>query len=103
MTDIVYTRTERTWLTLIAIFCFSGLNGVFVYTLLWQPATITAALENPVSAVFMVESLLLVGVLAYLFSRWGVSRVHWGWFVFLSLLGGLAFSIPAVLLLRKQR
>ncbi len=45
-----------------------------------------------------MEALVLVAALGYLFGRWGVSRLGWGWFVFLSLLGSLAFAIPVALL-----
>ncbi len=54
------------------------------------------------AAVFMVEALVLVGVFAYLFERWEVSRLGWGWFVFLSLLGSMAFAIPVVLLFPRR-
>lgn len=67
-----YTNTERFWLAALGVFGF------------------------------IVEALVLVGVFAYLFKRWGVSRLGWGWFVFLSLLGSIAFAIPVVLLYRRQ-
>lgn len=41
-------------------------------------------------------------VLAYLFRRWGVSRIPWPWFVLLSLVGSLLFALPAVLLWTDQ-
>ncbi len=62
----------------------------------------TAAWTNPLAAAFMVEAMVLVGVFAYLFQRWGVSRLGWGWFVFLSLLGSMAFAIPVVLLFPRR-
>jgi hypothetical protein len=65
---------------------------------LLHPDTLQAALTNPVAAAFIIEALVLVGVFAYLFRKWGVTRLQWGWFVFLSLLGSMAFAIPAVLL-----
>ena len=42
------------------------------------------------------------GVFAHLFDRWGVSRLGWGWFVSLSLLGSRAFAIPIVLLFPRR-
>ena len=59
-------------------------------------------LTDPPAAAFIVEALALVGVLAYLFERRGVSRLGWGWFVVLSLLGSLAFVIPVVLLFPRR-
>ncbi len=99
---ICYTHTERFWLAALGVFGFIAVNGAFVYGLLFQPDALTAVLTNPLAAAFMVEALVLVGVFAYLFKRWEVSRLGWGWFVFLSLLGSIAFAIPIVLLYRRQ-
>lgn len=93
-----YTRRERFWLWALAAFGFLGLNGAFVYGSLVRPGLLESALSNPVAVAFIAEALILVAVLAYLFARWGVSRLAWGWFVLLSLLGGLAFAIPVALL-----
>ncbi len=95
---IDYTLTERFWLASLGEFGFLVVNGAFAYGLLFQPNALTDALTNPLAAAFIVEALVLVGVFAYLFQRWGVSRLGWGWSVFLSLLGSMAFAIPVVLL-----
>ena len=99
---IEYTRAERSWLMALGAFGFLAVNGAFAYGLLFQPDALKAALTNPVAAAFIVEALVLVGVFAYLFERWGVSRLGWGWFVFLSLLGNMAFAIPVVLLFPRR-
>ena len=99
---ICYTKTERFLLGALGVFGFVVVNGAFVYGMLFQPDTMTAAWTNPLAAAFMVEALVLVGVFAYLFERWGVSRLGWGWFVVLSLLGSMAFAIPVVLLFPKR-
>ena len=99
---ICYTHTERFWLAALGAFGFFVVNGAFVYGLLFQPDAMTAAWTNPLAAAFIVEALVLVGVFAYLFERWEVSRLGWGWFVFLSLLGSMAFAIPVVLLFPKR-
>ncbi len=99
---ICYTKTERFWLAALGVFGFFMVNGAFVYGLLFQPDAMTAAWTNPIAAAFMVEALVLVGVFAYLFERWEVSRLGWGWFVFLSLLGSMAFAIPVVLLFPRR-
>jgi hypothetical protein len=85
----------------LGAFGFLAVNGAFAYGLLYQPDALKAALTNPVAAAFIVEALVLVGVFAYLFERWG-GRLGWGWFVFLSLLGSTAFAIPVVLLLPRR-
>jgi len=95
---VEYTSGERTALTIIAVIGAVGLNGVFLYGLFVRPELIMAVLTNPVACAFVIEALVLTGLLAYLLDKWGVSRVHWGWFVLLSLAGGLAFALPVVLL-----
>jgi len=60
-------------------------------------------MANPIAAAFMAEALVLVGVFAYLLCKWRVSRLSWGWFVFLSLLGSMAFALPIALLWRGKR
>ena len=99
--EVTYNAHERFWLWVLGIFGLVGINGAFGYGLL-HPDVLEAALRNPVAAAFMVEALVLVGVFAYLLGKWGVSRLKWGWFVFLSLLGSLAFAIPVVLLFPRR-
>lgn len=99
--EVRYSRGERFGLWTLAVFGLLGVNGAFIYGLLVQPDALRAAMTNPIAAAFMIEALVLVGVLAYLFTKWRVSALHWGWFVFLSFLGSLAFSIPVALLFRR--
>ncbi len=96
--DLAFTPGERLGLWLVAAFGFVVLNGLFVFGLVARPGALSAAQHNPVAAAFMIEALVLVGLLAWLLARLGASRLHWGWFVALSMLGGLAFAIPVVLL-----
>lgn len=96
--DIVYSRHERFWLVVLALFGFVGLNGAFLYGMFARPDAVADAMANPVALAFMLEAFVLVGVLAYLLTRWGLTRLHWGWFVALSVAGGIAFALPVVLL-----
>jgi hypothetical protein len=99
-----YTHGERLWLWALAAFGLLGVNGVFLWTLFARPEIMREALANPITIAYSVEALALVAALAWLFRKWGVSRVGWGWFVVLSLLGSLAFAIPVALLFpRKER
>lgn len=93
-----YSRRERFWLWCLAVFGFFAVNTAFLYGLLFEPDLLLAALTNPVSAAFVVEALVLMGVFAYLLTKWGVGRLRWWWFVVLSLLGSMAFALPIVLL-----
>ena len=99
---IDYTATEQFWLAALGVFGFLAVNGAFAYGLLLQSDALTAALTNPLAAAFIVEAMVLVWVFAYLFERWGMSRLGWGWFVLLSLLGSMAFAIPVVLLFPRR-
>lgn len=96
---IDYSPRERFWLWMLCLFGFAAANGAFVYGLLFRPNALADAMANPIAAAFMAEALVLVGVFAYLLRKWGVSRLSWGWFVFLSLLGSMAFALPIVLLM----
>ena len=60
-------------------------------------------MSNPLALAFISEALVLVGVVAYLLSKWGVSRMSWQWFVILSLLGSIAFALPVVLLWNRGK
>ena len=99
---IEYSPVERFWLAALGVFGFLAVNGAFIYGLLFQPDALMNALTNPLAAAIVAEALVLVGVFAYLFQRWGVSRLGWGWFVFLSLLGSMAFAISIVLLYPRR-
>ncbi|HSQ59622.1 MAG TPA: hypothetical protein VLT84_04235 [Acidobacteriota bacterium] len=96
-----YSSTERFWLSALAIFGFVAVNGAFFYGLFARPGSLSDALTNPISLAFLVEALLILAALAYLLGKWGVARLSWRWFLFLSLLGSMAFALPAVLLWRR--
>ena len=95
---IQYSLRERACLWAIAIIGLLGLNGAFLYGVLFIPNAMADAMQNPISLAFMFEAVLRVGMLAYLMTRWKVGRLSWRWLVALSLLGGLAFAIPIVVL-----
>lgn len=93
-----YSPTERAFFIALAILCGAGLNGIFLWASLMHPDWMSAAMQNPVSLAFMLEALIMTGVLAYLLRRWQVSRLHWALFVALALAGGIGFALPVVLL-----
>lgn len=97
-----YTRGERLWLWALAAFGLIGVNGVFLWMLFARPEIMREALANPITLAYSAEALALVAALAWLFRKWGVSRVGWGWFVVLSLVGSLAFAIPVALLFPRK-
>ena len=100
---VAFSSRERLWLSTVAAAGLVVLNGVFIYALVLRPEWLSDAQTNPVSLAFMVEALVMTGVLAYLLRKWRVSDVSWGWFVVLALLGGLAFAVPVAALWRSKR
>lgn len=96
--DLRYGPTERLVLWTLAAVGFVGVNGAFLYGLIAVPGAYAEAMSNPIAVAFMAEAFLLVALLAYLLTRWGVARLGWGWFVGLSLLGSILFALPVVLL-----
>lgn len=101
--EIEYTRGEKIALISLGAVGIIALNMVFIYTLLFQPELVLQAHTNPVSAVFIAEAILLMGFFAYFLQKWGVTRLGWGWFVVLSILGSMAFALPVVLLWPKKK
>ena len=97
-----YTARERAILWTIALAGFLALNGVFLYGTFTEPAMLDAAMSNPLSMVFLVEALILTGVLAYLLQKWKVTRLPWVGFVVLALVGSLAFALPVAILWRRR-
>lgn len=95
-------RRSRYVLAGVAIVGLFGLNGVFVYHALLQPEALAAAIRNPISLVFMLEAFLLVAFATWWIRLVGLERPGWLSFVVLSLAGGLAFSLPAFLLLHLR-
>jgi hypothetical protein len=97
------SRGERLALVALAIVGGAGLNGVFLYVVFARPDLLERALGDPIAWALMIEALLVTGLLAWTFVRLRGSRLAWGWFVVLSLAGGLAFGIPVALLVGDRR
>ena len=97
-----YSRVERLWLMVLGAVGLFGINGVFLWSLYARPGALDDALSNPLALAFVVEAMLLVVTLAWLFRKWGLTRMGWGWFVLLSVLGSLAFAIPVALLFPRR-
>ena len=93
-----FSQHERFWFVVVGVVGMIGLNGLFVYGLMYRRDAIQEALRNPIALAFILEAFVVMGLVAWVFGRWGRNRLGWGWIVVLCLIGGLAFGIPAVLL-----
>ena len=69
-------------------------NNMFVYATLHSANGCGAVSHNLLASSFLVDALVAVAVLAWFFAVRPIGRVQWYWFVVMSLLGGLAFSLP---------
>jgi hypothetical protein len=69
-------------------------NGIFIRWFLIEDHGVAAVLQNRLAVAFMLEALLLLVLFAVRIARAPAGRLGWKWFVALSLLGGLAFSVP---------
>lgn len=98
----VYSARERATLATIAAAAAVSLNAVFLYGLFAEPAMVRAAMANPLALVFVIEALVLTGLLGYLLRKWQVTRLPVGWFVVLALAGSLAFAVPIAVLWRAE-
>ena len=97
------SRLRPADLTLLLVAAFGMIvpNGLFVYWLLDFDG-IAAVADNPLALAFIIDAFMAMGLLAWLFAVRPPGRFGWPWFVGLSLLGGLGFSIPFYLWLNHR-
>lgn len=95
-------RPYRPLLWGMAVIGFFGLNGIFLYFALFDPVVMVDALQNPISAVFVLEAFLMLAFVAWLIRLSELKRPGWLSFIVMTLVGSLAFSVPAWLLLHLR-
>lgn len=103
MDAIEQFRAHRPLLWGVSVVGLFGVNGVFLYYALSQPGMMMGALRNPISAAFIGEALLMTALLAWIVGVSNVEKPGWGLFILFSLMGSLAFSVPAFLLLHLRK
>ena len=81
------------WLVFLAVLGLFAPGGLFLYWLLNDYSSLSAALSDRMALGFFLDLLIATFLLAYLFARKPLGPVRWPWFIALSLLGTLAFSI----------
>ena len=82
------------WLLVVAIFGLVVPNGLFVYLLFAEFNGFGAVLHDKLALAFILDALLALVVLTVYFARRPIGPVAWHWFVVLSFVGGLGFSLP---------
>lgn len=92
-------RPIRPLLLALAILGFVGINGPFLYFALVDRATLWEAMNNGMALVFIIEAFLLMFLLAFLIAKMGWRNPGWKFFIAMSIIGSLAFSVPLQLYL----
>ena len=86
---------RQQWVLLgVALFGLFVPNNMFLYASFHDHNGCGSIAHNLLASSFMLDAFLAMGVLAYLFAVRPLGPVRWYWFVLLSVLGGMAFSLP---------
>jgi hypothetical protein len=91
------------WLLAIAILGFLVPNGFFIYWLFVEFSGMRAVLQDRLALGFILDVFLALILLAVYFAKRPIGPVRWYWFVVLSFLGGLGFSLPLYYWLNQRR
>ncbi len=81
-------------LLVIALFDLIVPDGLFLSWLLYEYDGINSILQNKLALAFIIDTLVVIGLLAYYFAKQPIGKIQWYWFIVLSIVGGLGFSIP---------
>lgn len=91
------------WLLLVAAFGLLVPNGLFIYWVLVEFRGTAMLLNDTLALSLILDAVLAFVLLTWYFARHPIGRVAWGWFVVLSLVGGLGFSLPFYYWLNTRR
>jgi hypothetical protein len=91
------------WLLVIALTGLLIPNGLFVYWFFFEFNSWQAVAGNRLALAFIIDAFMATGLLAIYFARRPIGPVRWYWFVTLSLIGGLGFSLPLYYWLNRRR
>ncbi len=90
------------WMVLAALFGLLVPNGIFIYWLVNDFHGIGDITGDRLALAFIIEAFAVMFIMAYWFARNPPGKVKWYWFIVLSLLGGIGFSIPLFWWLNKR-
>jgi len=103
MMNATYSVKEKSALITLGVFGFLTVNIAFLYGMFVQPELLNQAMSNPVAMAFIGEAMVMMCFFAWLLNKWGVMKMHWSWFIVLSLVGSMAFALPIVLLWERKK
>lgn len=89
-------------LLVIAMFGFLVPNGFFLYWLFSEYHGLGPVLHDNLALGFILDVTVALVLLAWHFAKHPPGRWRWPWFVALSLLGGLGFSLPLYWWLNRE-
>ena len=81
-------------LLVIALFGLLVPNGIFIYWLFTGFMGVSDFVTNRLALAFIIDAVMAMLLLAYFFAKNPIGNVRWYWFIVLSVIGGLGFSIP---------
>ena len=95
-------RQIRPLLLVAAVLGFLLINCPFLYYALIATDVYSEGMKNGLALVFVSEAFLLLACFALLIAKMGWKKPGWIFFVCMSMLGSLAFSIPFQLYLMTR-
>lgn len=95
-------RDIRPIFLVLAILGFLLINCPFLYFALIEREVYELGMKNGLALVFIAEAFLLLVFFAFLIAKMGYQKPGWIFFVFMSIIGSLAFSIPLQLYLMTK-
>ena len=91
------------WLLLVAAFGFLVPNGFFIYWLFNEYHGLGPVLQDRLALGFILDVAVTLVILAVYFAKRPLGPIGWPWFVLLSFMGGLGFSLPLYYWLNRRR
>lgn len=91
------------WLLAVALLGFLVPNGLFIHWLFTDFGGIGPILGDELALAFILDVMMVLGILCVYFARRPIGPVRWPWFLVLSLVGGMGFSLPLYYWLNHRR
>jgi hypothetical protein len=93
----------RAFFLVASIFGFLSINVPFLYYAFVDRRVYSEAMNNGMALLFIAEAFLLMFFIAFMIAKCGMKNPGWKFFICMSILGSLAFSIPFQLYLATKR